>query len=314
MSQPRESASSSASSGQKSGLIAALSAFLLWGALPLYFHLFDPAVSPWEILAHRVIWTAVLLGLTVVLLRRLDRLYAVFTRASLLGPLMLSAVLVAGNWGTFIWAVLHDQVIAASLGYFINPLLSIALGFFFLGERMRALQWLAVMIAAAGVVYSIIAYGEVPWVGLILAGCFGFYGLVRKQLAVDSMTGLLVETLLLSPIALAWLGWLYSQGGASFLIRGAQTDMLLIGGGVFTIVPFTLFAVGVRQLRLGTVGIIQYITPTLQFLSGAVLLHESLTRANIVTFVCIWFALAIYTIDILGARWRSGQKMYAGRS
>ncbi|MES1936144.1 EamA family transporter RarD [Salinisphaera hydrothermalis] len=285
------------------GLIAALGAFLTWGALPLYFHLIDRAVSPWEILAHRILWTAALLGIVVVLWRRTDRLWRVFTAPRLLGTLALTAALVATNWGTFIWAVVNDHVIEASLGYYINPLLNVALGFVFLGERLRRLQWIAVAIAATGVVFSVVAYGQVPWIGLILAGCFGFYGLIRKRLDVDSVTGLLVETLLLSPIALAWLIRLYAAGGAAFGIAGPQTDALLIGAGVLTIVPFTLFAAGARRLRLGTIGIIQYLTPTLHFLTGVLVLHEPLTAADEVTFACIWLALAIYTIDIVASQW-----------
>ncbi|MGB7754753.1 MAG: EamA family transporter RarD, partial [Salinisphaera sp.] len=274
--------SSSSFSEPTLGLAAALGAFLTWGFLPLYFHLIDPTVSPWEILAHRVLWTAALLGAAVVLLRRTARVRAVFVDRRLLAMLALSAALVATNWGTFIWAVVNDRVIEASLGYYINPLLNVALGFAFLGERLRRLQWVAVAIASAGVVFSVVAYGQVPWIGLILAGCFGFYGLIRKRLSVDSVTGLLVETLLLSPIALIWLGWLYAHGGAAFGVDGARTDMLLFGAGVLTIVPFTLFAAGARRLRLGTIGIIQYLTPTLHFLTGVLLFHEPLTTADLV--------------------------------
>lgn len=293
------------------GLAAALGAFLTWGVLPLYFHLIDPAVSPWEILAHRILWTAALLGLAVVLLRRTDRLQRVFTSPRLLATLALSAALVATNWGTFIWAVVNDRVIEASLGYYINPLLNVALGFVFLGERLRRLQWVAVAIAAAGVIFSIAAYGQVPWIGLILAGCFGFYGLIRKRLDVDSVTGLLIETLLLSPLALAWLGWLYAQGGAAFGVAGPRTDALLIGAGVLTVVPFTLFAAGARRLRLGTIGLVQYLTPTLHFLSGVLFFHEPLTTADEVTFACIWMALAVYTIDIVGTQWSARRAVRA---
>jgi len=280
-------------------LAAALGAFLIWGVLPVYFHLMGPSVSPWEILAHRILWTSGLLGVVVVLLRRTHRVRAVFVNRRLLAMLALSAALVAANWGTFIWAVVNDHVIEASLGYYINPLLNVALGFLVLGERLRRLQWVAVVIAATGVVCSVAAYGQVPWIGLILAGCFGFYGLIRKRLAVDSITGLLVETLLLSPIALVGLGWLYSHGNAAFGLAGARTDVLLIGAGVLTILPFTLFAAGARRLQLGTVGVIQYLTPTLHFLTGVLLFHEPLTPADISTFTCIWLALGIYTLDIV---------------
>ena len=283
----------------KTGLAAAFAAFLAWGFLPLYFHLIDPRVSAWEILLHRILWTALLLGATTLALGRIERVRAALADSRLLGALVVTALLVATNWGTFIWAVVNRHVVEASLGYYINPLLNIALGFFFLGERLRRLQWLAVSVAAAGVLFSIIAYGAVPWVALVLAACFGFYGLIRKQLAVDSITGLLVETLLLSPVALIWLATLYAQGNAAFAMLGRPTDALLIGAAIFTIVPFTLFATGARRLRLGTLGLIQYLTPTLQFLSGVLILGERFTQADIVTFACIWAGLAIYTIDIL---------------
>ncbi|MES1929144.1 rarD protein [Salinisphaera dokdonensis CL-ES53] len=283
------------------GLAAAFGAFLSWGFLPLYFHLIGPRVSAWEILLHRVLWTALLLAVLTLALGRIGRIRAVFANTRLCGALVVTALLVATNWGTFIWAVVNSHVVDASLGYYINPLLNIALGFLFLGERLRRLQWVAVAIAALGVLLSIIAYGAVPWVALILAMSFGFYGLIRKQLAVDSVTGLLVETLFLAPIALVWLVTLYAQGDAAFGLIDIRTDALLIGAGIFTIVPFTLFAAGARRLRLGTLGLIQYLTPTLQFLTGVLILGERFTPADIVTFACIWTGLAIYTIDLLRA-------------
>lgn len=291
------------------GLAAALGAFLTWGFLPLYFHLLAPAVSPWEILAHRIVWTAFLLGAYVCCTGRLDRLYAVLGDRRRLGMLAVTACLVAGNWGTFIWAVSHNRVLETSLGYYINPLLNIALGFCFLGERLRPVQWLAVLVAAAGVCFMVFAYGQVPWVALILAVCFGCYGLLRKQLDVDSITGLLVETLWLAPFALAALGWLYASHRARFGVAGPEIDLLLIGGGVLTIVPFVLFAAGARRLRLGTVGLIQYLTPTLHFITGAWLLGEPLTHADLVTFATIWTGLAIYTADLLWfSRGRGGRR------
>jgi chloramphenicol-sensitive protein RarD len=281
------------------GFAAAVIAFGSWGFLPLYFYLVGPQVSAWEILDHRIIWTALMLGATVLALGRGARVWAAFTHWRLLGPLMISAVLVTLNWGSFIWAVTHNYVIETSLGYYIAPLLNVALGFVFLGERPRRLQWLAIAIAASGVLYMLITYGNLPWVALMPAFCFGFYGLVRKQLDVDSMTGLLVETLLVSPLALAWLAWLYMRHEAAFLVMGPRTDLLLIGCGVVTLVPFTLFAAGARRLRLGTIGLVQYLTPTLHFLSGVLIFNEAITRAEIVAFVLIWTGLAIYTVDIV---------------
>lgn len=286
----------------KIGLLCAFGAFLSWGFLPLYFHLIGPRVSAWEILLHRVLWTALLLGVFTLVSGRAARLRHVFTHARLLGMLALTALLVAVNWGTFIWAVVNQHVVEASLGYYINPLLNVALGFVFLGERLRRLQWLAVAVAATGVTFSIVAFGAVPWIALMLAASFGSYGLVRKQVAVDSITGLLVETLLLAPVALIWLATLYGQGDAAFGLASVRIDALLIGAGIFTLVPFTLFAAGARRLRLGTLGLIQYLTPTLQFLSGVLILGEAFTRADIFTFSFIWAGLALYTVDMLRMR------------
>lgn len=281
------------------GLACAFAAFLSWGFLPLYFHLIGPRVSAWEVLLHRVLWTALLLGVLTLLTGRAARVRDVFANPRLLGALLVTALLVAVNWGTFIWAVVNQHVVEASLGYYINPLFNVALGFVFLGERLRRLQWLAVAVAAAGVTFSIVAFGAVPWIALVLAASFGSYGLLRKQLAVDSITGLLVETLLLAPAGLVWLATLYAQGSAAFGLVDMRIDALLIGAGIFTIVPFTLFAAGARRLRLGTLGLIQYVTPTLQFLSGVLILGEPLHRADIVTFSFIWAGLAIYSVDTL---------------
>lgn len=289
---------------QAAGLSAALGAFLFWGFLPLYFNAIGPQVSAWEILVHRVIWAAVLLGVFTLATHRSARVRAIFTNPRMLLPLTASAALISVNWGTFIWAVTHHHVLEASLGYYINPLLNVLLGFCFLRERLRPLQIVAVGVATLGVLIMIAGYGQVPWVALILATAFGLYGLIRKQVPVDSATGLLVETLLLMPMALAWLGWMYAQSEAAFLVTSGRIDALLLGAGVMTVIPLVLFAVAARRLRLGTVGLIQYITPTLQLVTGVLLLGELFTRADAITFTCIWIGLAIYTADTLAAQRR----------
>lgn len=281
------------------GFSAALSAFSLWGFLPLYFYIIDDRVPVTGILVHRVIWAAVLLIAFTLVSRRGKRVLEAVRNRRMLLALTASAVLISTNWGTFIWAVTHGHVLESSLGYYINPLLNVFLGFCFLRERLRRMQCVAVGVAATGVLIMIIGYGQIPWVSLILAGCFGAYGLIRKQVAVDSGTGLLVETLLLMPFALLWLGWLYAQGDAAFLRLDTATNLLLLGCGVVTVVPLVLFASGARRLRLGTLGLIQYITPTLHLLSGVLLMGEAFTRANAVTFAFIWTGLAIYTADAL---------------
>ncbi len=289
---------------QSVGLTAAFGAFTFWGFLPLYFYIIGSQVSVWEILVHRVIWAAILLAAFTLATGRSSRVQAVFDNPRMLLALACSAVLISVNWGVFIWAVTHGHVLESSLGYYINPLLNVLLGFCFLRERLRLLQCVAVGIATVGVLIMVIGYGQVPWVALVLAGCFGGYGLIRKQLPVDGATGLLVETLLLLPVALLWLGWMYLQQDAAFLVIDRRIDLLLFGAGVVTMVPLVLFATAARRLRLGTLGLIQYITPTLHLLTGVFLLGEGFRQADAITFACIWTGLTIYTADAFMAQHR----------
>ncbi|GHC25648.1 chloramphenicol resistance permease RarD [Kushneria pakistanensis] len=284
------------------GLLAALGCFSMWGVLPLYFHLIGPAVSPWEILTQRMVWAAVLLTLFVLITRRHERVMAVVRQRRLLLTLMASALLISCNWGVFIWAVSSHHVLQASLGYYINPLLNVVLGLIFFRERLRPLQIAAVLLAAAGVLIMVVGFGRVPWVSLILAGTFGVYGAIRKRIAVDSITGLYIETMLLLPFALLWLGSLYMQQQAVFLQGSVFTDALLVGCGLITILPLVLFTMGARRLKLGTLGLIQYLTPTLHLLTGVFVFGETFNQANLITFACIWAGLAIYTVDTLRAQ------------
>lgn len=296
------------SSQQRTGMAAAVSAFMLWGFLPIYFHAIGPRVSVWEMLIQRILWAAVLLALFTVVARRTARIRALLQRPRTLMALCASAILIAVNWGVFIWAVTHNHVLESSLGYYINPLLNVLLGFCFLGERLRPLQTVAVSLATAGVLVMIVAFGQVPWISLILAGCFGGYGLIRKQAEVDGATGLLAETLVLSPFALIWLAWMYTHGTAMFLRSDLRIDLLLVGAGAVTVGPLVLFAAAARRLRLGTLGLFQYITPTAHFLTGVFLFGETFTRADAITFTCIWSGLALFTTD----NWRV-QRIAAGR-
>lgn len=276
----------------------------MWGFLPLYFNALGPRVSAWEILVHRALWAVPLLVLFVLVSRRGARVRAVFADRRKLLALCVSAALITANWGIFIWAVTHGHVLESSLGYYINPLLNVLMGFCFLHERLRPLQSIAVAIATVGVMIMIIGYGHVPWIALSVAGCFGCYGLIRKQVVVDSVSGLLVETLVLAPGALLWLAWMYAHHEATFLLVDRRIDFLLFGCGVVTVVPLVLFADAARRLRLGTLGLLQYITPTLQLLSGVFVLGEAFTRADGITFACIWIGLMIYTADTLRAQRR----------
>lgn len=286
------------------GLLAGLGAFVTWGFFPLYLSLIDASVSPWEILAHRVLWTALMLGAAAVVLGRTSVLITIWATPRRVGILAITAMLVGTNWGTFIWAVLHHRVLETSLGYYINPLLNVALGFIFLGERLRRLQWLAVALALAGVAVMLIVHGRLPWTALMVAGSFGTYGLIRKRLDVDALSGLLTETLMLSPLAIMGLFWLNAHHGLVFGPDAPSTDALLFGAAVFTVVPFTAFGVAARRLRLASVGLLQYITPTLHFITGVVVLGEVLNPVELITFVFIWSALALYTTDL----WRHRER------
>jgi chloramphenicol-sensitive protein RarD len=289
--------------GAAGGALAAVAAFGIWAFFPVYFNQFGPGVSPWEILLHRVIWTEVFLLGFGLLSRRLDRVLDVLKRPKTMMALAGSALAIGANWATFIWAVTHGEILQSSLGYYINPLLNVFLGYCFLRERLRLLQWLAVAIAATGVGISVAGYGEVPWLALIMAGCFGLYGLIRKQVEIDSFTGLTVEALLMVPVAVVWLAQMVMHGQAAFPRAGARIDLLLIGAGIATILPLLLFVVAARRLKLATLGLLQYIAPTGHFLVGVYLYGEPFTAADAVTFSCIWTGLALYTIDLwLGHR------------
>lgn len=290
------------------GLGAGFSCFLLWGALPLYFHLIGSEVSAWEILLQRMIWAAALLTLFIVATGRMGPVRQALGQRPLVLTLTVTALLISCNWGTFIWGVTHQHIVQTSLGYYINPLLNVILGLVFFKERLRPMQIVAIMLAAVGVMIMIIGFGKVPWISLILAASFGLYGMLRKKLDVDSITGLYIETMLLLPFALLWLGYLYQQGSAAFLLQDRLTDTLLIGCGLVTIIPLVLFTMAAHRLKLSTLGLIQYITPTLQLLTGVLIFGEAFTHDNAITFAFIWAGLMLYTFDMLYANRHTGRK------
>ena len=278
------------------GLAAALFAFLLWGLFPLYWALLK-RVPALEIISHRVVWC----GLFVVAYL-LWRDGSGWLRASLRGrrvlpTLMLSSVLISINWGLYIWAVTHGRVVDASLGYFINPLVNVMIGVLLLGERLNRVQWLAVAIAALGVLWLTVQLGAPPWIALSLAFSFAFYGLLRKQVAVESVPGLGIESLLLSAPALAFLLWSEWSGQAHFGHQAFSLDLLLIVGGALTALPLIGFAYGARRIPYSLVGILQYLAPTLQLLAGVLVLGESFSTTQAIGFGCIWLALALYAGD-----------------
>ncbi len=278
----------------RTGFLSAVGAYVLWGLFPLYWPLLEPA-APVEILAHRIVWSlvflVVLLGATTGFrwLRGLGRRRT--------GLLVVAAVLITINWGLFIYAVNSDQVVETSLGYFINPLVTVLLAVTVLGERLRRRQVVAVGIAAAGVAVLTAAYGRPPYIALTLACSFGLYGLVKKRVGVDGTPSLAVETAVLAGPALAYLVWLGARGDGTFTTEGAGHVALLAGGGIATAVPLIFFGVAAVRIPLATVGLLQYIAPVMQFLIGVLVYSEPMPAARLAGFVLVWIALAVFMVD-----------------
>jgi chloramphenicol-sensitive protein RarD len=281
------------------GVAAAFSAYLLWGGFPLYFHALAE-VPPPEVLSHRVVWSALFMTLLVTALRRWGDVRRQLAVPRTLPTLAASATLISANWLVYIWAVNSGHVLEASLGYFVNPLVSVLLGVIFLHEPLGRRRQAAVALAALGVLALVVRAGRVPWIGLALALTFGLYGLLRKRAQVDATTGLLVETWVLLPLAAAFLGWRHAAGLGHFG-DGARVTALLAASGVVTAIPLLLFAVGVQRLRLSTVGILQYVNPTVQLLIAVFVFAEPFGSADALAFGCIWASLGVYTFDALTA-------------
>lgn len=278
------------------GLRYGLLAYLIWGFFPVYFKALA-AVPPLQVLCHRIVWSVLFLWIIIGLRSKWRDLRDAFRNRKVLALLTFSALLIATNWLVFIIAVGHAQVIQSSLGYFMTPFISVLLGVIFLQERLRRLQLVSLLLAAVGVVLLTIQLGHVPWAAVMLALTFGSYGLVRKVVAVDSLTGLTVETLLLGPMALGYLIFVYWQGSNAFPLQGTQTSLLLGLSGVATAVPLLLFASAARRLRLATIGFLQYLTPTFHFLLAVLLYKEPFTQAHLVSFLLIWGGLCCYSYD-----------------
>ena len=276
------------------GILYALGAYLSWGLFPLYFRQIA-TVPALQIVAHRTLWSLLFVVVILLVTRHIKWLRGV--DAATWRRFTLSALLIAINWLTYVWAVGHGHVIDASLGYFINPLVNVALGFAVLHERPRLAQWFAVSLAAAGVLWLTVTAGQLPWVALVLALSFGFYGLMRKTAALGAIEGLTLETLILAPLAAAGLVW-WSQDG-SMAGQTAVDWAWLIGTGPVTAGSLLLFAAGARRLPLATLGLVQYVSPSLQFLLGVFLFHEPMTASRLVAFGFIWGALAVYSAEAI---------------
>lgn len=281
----------------------ALSAFLIWGLTPVYWRALC-GVGAFEIILHRMLWSFVLLMVLVLANGQLKTLARVFGSFKTASVLLVTALLVGGNWWIYVWAVNNGRVLEASLGYYINPLVNVFLGMLFLHERLRRAQAVAVLLAMTGVMILTIGYGVLPWVSLALAFSFGIYGLIRKVTDVTPLVGLTVETLLLAVPAGAWVLNLHLDGSGAFLSTGIRTDLLLVGTGVLTATPLLLFNLGAKRITLASLGFIQYTAPTCMFFLGITLFGESFTPIRAWTFGLIWTALALYSWDAVRAHGR----------
>lgn len=278
------------------GILSAALAFLCWGLFPLYFHAIGD-VPPVQILAHRMLWS--LLFLVIVLaMRRQWAWLELVRKPRVFGSFVASALLLSVNWLIYIWAVNNGHVIEASLGYFINPLVNISLGYLLLKERLRRTQWMAIGVAALGVAWLTWQAGTVPWIALALALSFGGYGLMRKTAALGALEGLSFETMVLFPLAGAYVVWLTMHGQNAFINTDSNTTrLLLMAAGPITAIPLLLFASGARQIPLSVLGLLQYLSPTLQFLLGVWIFHEAFTADRLVGFALIWLALALFAAE-----------------
>ncbi|PHV10058.1 EamA family transporter RarD [Chitinimonas sp. BJB300] len=282
----------------QTGILYACAAYFIWGLLPLYLKALKH-VPALEILLHRMIWSLVFLAIILAVRKHWGWLKPALCNRKVVLRFIASAAVLSINWFIYIWAVNAGRVVDASLGYFINPLVNVMFGYLLLHERLRPAQWGAIAVAAAGVLWLTIQAGQLPWIGLMLAATFGTYGLLRKTAPLGALEGLSLETLLLTPFAMIWLGWLISQGQSGFVNGDAATHWLLIAAGPITAIPLLLFAAGARRIPMSLLGLLQYIGPTLQMGLGVFLWHEPFGSEKLVGFALIWSALVLYTLENL---------------
>ena len=283
-------------SQRRAGLLLGLGAYLLWGFMPLYFKALT-RVSALEIVAHRVIWSLVFLGAMVTLFRRWPAIRAALSNRRVVLTLLATTVLIGINWLVFIYAILTNHVLEGSLGYYLNPLVNVLLGVVLLKEKLTRAQLFATLLAAAGVMVLAAGAGSGLWISLTLAGSFALYGFLRKIVDVDSLEGLSIETALLTPLAFGWLVWLGIEGTGGFGHFGLATDVLLVLGGAVTAIPLLMFTGAARRLPYSTLGFLQYVAPSLQFLLAVLAFGEPLTTAHLICFAAIWTALAIFSFE-----------------
>ncbi|MGA8247118.1 MAG: EamA family transporter RarD [Nocardioides sp.] len=285
-----------AMSESRRGFLLGVAAYALWGAFPLYWPLLEPA-GAFEILAHRIVWSGVTMGLLVVALGRTSVVRGLVADRRVRGLLTLAACLVTVNWATYIWSVNNGHVVESSLGYFINPLVTVLMGVFILGERMRPVQWVAISVAATAVVVLTVDYGRLPWLALVLALSFGSYGLCKKQANAPAIESLTLETMVIGPIALAYVGWLAWHGESGFGSHGVGHAALLMTTGLVTAVPLMCFGGAAIRVPMVTLGLLQYLAPVLQFALGVGYFHEDMPAGRWIGFALVWVALVILTAE-----------------
>jgi chloramphenicol-sensitive protein RarD len=286
------------------GIAYAALAYTAWGMFPLYFQQVA-AIPAFEVVLQRTVWSLVFMLCLLTVLKRWSWLSTTWRNPKALRLFALSALLLSSNWTLYVWAVHHHHVMDASLGYFITPLVSVVLGLVVLKERPRRVQWLAIGLAAAGVVWLTVQAGHPPWIALALAASFGMYGLLRKVAPLGALEGLTLETMLLTPIALLLMAWLHAQGQNSVAGSDIATKAWLLLSGPLTAIPLLLFAAGARRIQMATLGLLQYIAPTLQFLLGVWVFHEAVQASRLIGFAFIWAALLIYSLE----GWRYGRRV-----
>jgi chloramphenicol-sensitive protein RarD len=297
-------------SDSRRGLVHGIAAYFLWGIAPMFWKLLRD-VSWVEILAHRVVWGVIAFGAIAAAVGVGPALREAARDRGTLAAMALSGVMLAANWGTFIWAVASGHILDASLGYFIIPLISVGLGMLVLGERLRRLQWIAIAAAATGVAIQTWYAGGLPWISIVVAGSFGIYGLIRKVARVDSLVGSTLETALLVPVAAAYLVVLALRGGGQLGHAATGTQLLLLSTGAVTAVPLLLFNSAARRLPLSTLGFLQYLGPTCQFILAIGVYGEPFAAEQLIAFGLIWLGLAVFSLDLVR---RSGPRAARGRA
>ena len=285
----------------RKGLLLGVAAYGMWGAFPLYWPLLEPAGAV-ELLAHRVVWSAVVMVVLVAVLRRTDQLRSLVRSPRRRLLLVAAAVLISVNWGVFIWGVTNDHVVETSLGYFINPLVTVLAGVVVLGERLRPVQWGAVAIAGLAVLGLSIEHGRPPWVALSLALSFAGYGLLKKKVDAGAVEGLTVETLVVAPLAVGYLVWLSGTGASQAFVEPPWHFALLVSSGVITALPLICFGGAATRVTLTRLGLLQYLTPTLHFLIGVAVFGEPMSTGRWIGFAVIWVALAMFTVESVRQR------------